>query len=128
MPVFVGRKGSGYSQGFPCAWAFGEVAASFPWRGETFVISMPFSNLRVENFRKALEGPLSINMWSCEHQHALLQSRCDEGRPLQEVLENLLQFLIRDLEVDTINFVGGHEGQMLGSVAAKMGLKVKMVA
>ena len=80
--------------------------------------------------RQALGRTIEVNDWSFHRQHALTQNACGGGEPLEEVIGSWLKFLLRNTNIHTICHVGGHEGELVGKIAANLNVsfKTKMIS
>ena len=121
----LSKKRRGYIQTNPIAWGYGEVALGIPWGNELFIISVPFSNLEISKIKEAMGNTLTLNYWPFDCQHALLLSRCRSGGTLSNTLSAWLKFIAANTKVHTICHVGGHEGAVIGKVAADCRLRLR---
>ena len=121
----LSNMGRAYKQSSDIAWGYGEVAFGIPWKGELFVVGVPFLNMGLDEVKKAMENTLTLNIWAFDHHHALILNKCGEGGPLKDVLSSWLHFICANTGIRTFCHLGRHEGEVLKNVARDCGLSIK---
>ena len=124
----ISKTGVAYKMDFPCAWGYGELALGIPWRGEIFIVSVPFSNMGLHEVRNEMNKSIFLNDWAFQCKHALILNECGKGRPLRDTILEWTRFLRNQLGIHTICHVGGHEGGLFGRIAAQNGIDIRTKA
>lgn len=110
----------GLKSEFPEVWAYGEVAVSATFEGQTYVFHFAFNNREEQEIMDNIKKPnpkLKIEFWPCRNMHNLRIENTSGAPTLKRVLRDTARLLKETFGAKTIWHVGGEEGVLINRCA-----------